>query len=372
MGLSIVFLVMTATAAMAVLWPLSRRRDAQGGSDLAVYRDQLAEIERDRARGTLLSTEAEAAHVEVARRLLAAAEIAKADHVSDLAGLRRRRKIVALVALIGVPLVSAGVYMAVGRPDLPDRPLAARLSEPPAAQGLPDLVARVESELQRRPEDGRGWDVIAPVYLRIGRPQDAATAYGNAIRLLGPSAEREAGLGEALVLAANGTVNAEAKAAFERALALQSGMPRARFYLARAEEQAGRSDAAADIYRDLIASAPEGAAWLDAAREALAETALGQEGRGPMVDAEALASATPEQRLATIRGMVEGLEERLNNAPRDLGGQLRLVRAWAMLGDASRAQSAARAARAAFEGDAGAVRRIDDLLLGLGLKDRPA
>lgn len=218
----------------------------------------------------------------------------------------------------------------------------------------------------------RNGELIAPVYLRTGRPQEAATAYSNAIRLLGPSAERESGLGEAMVLAANGTVNAEAKAAFERALALQSGTPRARFYLARAEEQAGRSSAAADIYRELIASAPESAAWLDTAREALAETALGQEGRGPVVDSEALASATPEQRLATIPGIVEGLEARLKQAPHDLGGQLRLVRAWAMLGDAGRAQSAADAARATFEGDAGAVGWIDDLLLGLGLKDRPA
>ncbi len=312
MSLGLVFIIMLAGAVMAVLWPLSRRRLAAEGSELAVYRDQLDEVERDRARGMIGDTEAEAASVELSRRLLTAADRAKSV-TSD--GGKGRRRVVAVIALVVLPLVSAVAYMELGRPDLPDQPLSARLSAPAERQDIAVLIGRVEAELQKRPEDGQGWEAIAPVYLRTGRSQDAVKAYSSAIRLLGPNAEREAGLGEALTMSAEGMVTPEAKAAFQRAVALDEGMPLARFYLGRAADQSGDRAGAATIYRELVAEAPPNAPWIEVARQALAETALGEEGRAPAVDPQALAAATPENRLATIRSMVEGLEARLKDAP---------------------------------------------------------
>jgi cytochrome c-type biogenesis protein CcmH len=99
--------------------------------------------------------------------------------------------------------------------------------------------------------------------------------------------------------------------------------------------------------------------------------ALGSEGQGPAVDPKALEGVSPDQRLATIRGMVEGLAARLNSAPGDLGGQLRLIRAWTMMGERDKALAQGKAARAAFSKDPNALRRIGDLLLGLGLEDKP-
>ena len=88
-------------------------------------------------------------------------------------------------------------------------------------------IAQVEAHLAKNPEDGRGWKVVAPVEDGLGRFEDAVKARRNAIRLSGASADREADLGESLMGAANGVVTDEAKAAFERALALDAKLPKA-------------------------------------------------------------------------------------------------------------------------------------------------
>ena len=186
---------MTAVAMFAVLWPLARRTSSlRSGSDVAVYRDQLEEIERDRAAGLIADQEAASAQVEVSRRLIAAAEAPTAPHASaDVATWRRRA--VALVALLALPLVAAGLYLALGSPMLPDQPLAPRLAAARGDQSFDSLIAQVETHLDRNPEDGRGWEVIAPIYLRLGRFDDAVKARRQALRLNGVTAERELGIG---------------------------------------------------------------------------------------------------------------------------------------------------------------------------------
>jgi cytochrome c-type biogenesis protein CcmH len=223
--------LMTAVAVLAVLWPLARRTgNLRSGSDVAVYRDQLEEIERDRASGLIPDQEAASAQVEVSRRLLAAAEAPPPPQASANVATWRRRA-VALVALLALPLGAAGLYLALGSPWLPDQPLAPRLAAARGDQSFEGLVAQVETHLDRNPEDGRGWEVIAPIYLRLGRFDEAVKARRQALRLNGDTAERESALGEALVFAANGMVTAEAKAAFEKAVSLDASDVPARYFL---------------------------------------------------------------------------------------------------------------------------------------------
>src|SRR6516165_6072919 len=92
MMLGLVFALMTAAAAFAVLWPLVRGVTGwASGSDLAVYQDQLAEIERDRAADRIEEREAEAARVEVSRRLLAAADKVSAEKTQSPTEAKWRR-----------------------------------------------------------------------------------------------------------------------------------------------------------------------------------------------------------------------------------------------------------------------------------------
>src|SRR5436305_14486657 len=172
--------------------------------------------------------------------------------------------------------------MLLGTPGLPDQPLAARLDAPVERRSIEALVGQIEHHLELNPQDGRGWETLAPVYLRLGRFQDAVKARTNAVRLLGDSAEREADLGEALTAAANGIVTVEAKAAFDRSIGLDAGNLKGRFYAALAAEQDGKAQEAAGIWRELLAQAPAGAPWAELVRNSLARVDPGvAPDRGP-------------------------------------------------------------------------------------------
>jgi cytochrome c-type biogenesis protein CcmH len=367
--------LMTAAAVLAVLWPLARRgRELRSGSDVAVYRDQLEEIERDRAAGLIADSEAAGAKVEVSRRLIAAAD-APAASPGNAAAVTRRRRAVAVAALVALPLGAVGIYLALGSPLLPDQPLTARLVEARANQSMESLIAQVEAHLAQRPDDGRGWEVIAPIYLRLGRFDDAVRARRNALRLNGDSAERQAALGEALVFGANGVVTAEAKSAFEKAVALDAAHVQARYFLGLAAEQDGDRARAAATWRALIETAPPDAPWVDFVRGALARVegaggaAAGGVRSGPSEEQVAASSElSAEQRNVMIQGMVDRLAERLNRDGSDVEGWLRLVRSYMVLGQADKARAAAADARRALAGDPNKLRRLDDLVKGLGLE----
>lgn len=369
--------LMTAAAVWAVLWPLARRgNELRSGSEVAVYRDQLAEVERDRAAGLIGESEAAGARVEVSRRLIAAAD-AQTVPPSSVSSATWRRRAVAVVALVVLPLGAAAFYLALGFPSLPDQPLAPRLAASRSDASVDTLIAQVEDHLSRHPEDGRGWEVIAPVYLRLGRFDDAVKARRNALRLNGATAEREAALGEALVFGANGVVTAEAKAAFERAIALDANRVEAKYFLGLAAEQDGDYSQAAATWRALLEAAPPDAPWIDVLRGALARVApagasAGAAGgsRSDPSDEQVTASSQlgPEQRRAMIEGMVERLSERLHRDGADVEGWLRLVRSYLVLGQPEKARAAVIDARRALAGDAIKLRRFDDLLRGLGLE----
>ena len=142
---------------------------------------------------------------------------------------------------------------ALASPRMPDEPLASRKVAPQANGGIEAAVAAVEARLTAKPDDGKGWAVIAPVYMRFERYADAAHAYAEALRLLGEDPSRRAAYGEALVAAAGGVVTDEARQAFDRALAEQPGQPQARYYVALAAEQDGKK---ADAIRDYNRCSP--------------------------------------------------------------------------------------------------------------------
>src|SRR5205807_9432547 len=165
--------------------------------------------------------------------------------------------------------------------------------------------------------------IIAPVYLQMGRFEDAVKARRNALRLNGESADRVASLGEALMLAADGVITAEAKGEFERAIRLEDSHVMARYYLGIAAEQNGDKAHAATIWRALLASAPPDAPWRPFVQAAMDRV----EGRSvvpgpasgfssqPAPTQEKIAAANDvpaEQRNAMVLGMVERLSERLH------------------------------------------------------------
>jgi cytochrome c-type biogenesis protein CcmH len=364
MTLWFVFALMTVAAIFAVLWPLSRRSSPQAGGDEAtVYKDQLAEIDRDVASGLIGVSEAGAARVEIGRRLLAAADGRDLPAQSNLT-LRRASAVVALVAL---PIAAVTFYLTLGSPQLGDFPLASRSRAPDVNQPLDNMVAQVEAHLEKNPTDGRGWSVLAPVLSRLGRYDDATRAYRNAISYAGDSAERRSDLGEALAGAAGGVVTAEAKAEFERAVALNADEPKANYFLGLVAEQDGRPADAATIWRAMLAKAPADAPW-----RPLVQAALVRVGgpAAPVLSNDAMAAAkdmNEADRGTMIRGMVDRLATRLKQNGHDVEGWLRLVRAYMVMGERDKAVNALTEARQAVAGDAERLRQLNEGLKNLGL-----
>jgi cytochrome c-type biogenesis protein CcmH len=366
MTLWFVFALMTAAAIFAVLWPLGRGgRVQKDGNETTIYQDQLAEIDRDLAAGLIGSPEAEAARVEIGRRLLAAVDGQREPPLAPNTSLRRSA---AVIALVGLPIVAVALYLPLGSPRLADFPLAERTTAPAVNQPLDNLVAQVESHLEKNPTDGRGWNVLAPVLARLGRYDDAVRAYRNSITYNGENAERRADLGEAIAGAAGGVITSEAKAEFERALALNPDEAKASYFLGLAAEQDGRAAEAASIWRAMLAKAPAAAPW-----RPLVQAALARVGGGPAAPAlsdDTVAAAkdmSEADRGAMIRGMVERLATRLKQNGDDVEGWLRLVRAYMVMGDRDKAKGALSDARQAVANDAERLRQLNEGLKNLGL-----
>lgn len=365
MTLWFVFALMTVAAIFAVLRPLSRGASAQaGGSEAVVYRDQLAEIDRDVAAGLIGASEAEAARVEIGRRLLAAAEGPRDLPARPNLNLRRAS---AIVALLGLPVAAVTFYLALGSPWLGDFPLASRTRTADVNQPLDNMVAQVEAHLEKNPTDGRGWTVLAPVLARLGRYDDAVRAYRNSITYAGDSAERRSDLGEALAGAAGGVVTVEAKAEFERAVAQNADEPKANYFLGLAAEQDGRKADAATTWRGMLARAPADAPW-----RPLIEAALARVGgpTAPALSSDAMSAAkdmNEHDRGTMIRGMVDRLATRLKQNGDDVEGWLRLMRAYMVMGERDKAASALTDARQAVANDAERLRQLNEGVKNLGL-----
>jgi len=371
MTLWFVFALMTVAAIFAVLWPLGRRGRADtGGSEVVVYRDQLAEIDRDLASGIIGAAEADAARIEISRRLLAAADQSGND--TPVQGSLSLRRAAAIVALVGLPVIASGFYLALGSPRLGDFPLAERSKVADVNQPLANLVAQVEAHLEKNPTDGRGWTVLAPVLSRLGRYDDAVRAYRNAITYAGDSADRRADLGEALMGTAGGVVTAEAKAEFERAVALNGDDAKASYFLGLAAEQDGRKADAAALWQKMLEKAPSDAPWRPMVQAALVRV-------GGTVPAGVSAPALPDgavaaakdmseaDRGAMIHGMVDRLATRLKTNGDDVEGWLRLVRAYLVMGERDKAMSALADARQAMANNADRLRQLNEGLKNLGL-----
>ncbi|TPI16533.1 c-type cytochrome biogenesis protein CcmI [Mesorhizobium sp. B4-1-3] len=366
--------ILTLGASLAVLLPLTggvKGGSPAGDHDLEVYRDQLSELDRDMARGLIQPAEAEEARAEIGRRILRLGAAMQPGAATPKPA--RSARWVASVAVLAVPLLSWGLYSMLGSPDLPSQPLAERLAKNPADSSVDELVARAEAHLAANPADGKGWDVLAPIYLRLQRFPDAVTAYRNAIRLDGDSAVRQSGLGEAIASAAGGIVSADAQNAFEAALKLDPANAKANFYLAVGLAQEGKKAEAVAAWQKMLGQLAPDSPWRSAVQQALAEAggpavADAAPATGPDAQqVEAAKQMSPQDRQAMIETMVAGLDDKLKQNPRDEEGWMRLIRSYVVLGKADQARAALGRAVAAFGADSAQAKKFTAFAASLGV-----
>jgi cytochrome c-type biogenesis protein CcmH len=384
MLLWVCFAVITAAVMAALLRPLWRPEAdalAPAEADLAVYRDQLSEIDADRDRGLIASAEAEAARTEVARRIIErAGDPREGAAAASAAGVPSPWISRAAAAL--VPLAAIAIYVGIGSPSMPDAPLEARRNVDPEKATIAELVGKVEARLAAKPDDGQGWAVIAPVYMRLNRFDDAATAFARANALLGEQTAYIMGYAEATVLANDGTVTDPARKAFRRVLELEPNRIEASFALSLAKEQDGDIAGALADYRSLLAGAAD-ARWkpaLEARVKSLEDRLAGRAPapEGPAGNADAastqvpapaseagVAAMKPEDQSQMIEAMVQRLADRLKTNGKDLPGWLQLIRSYSVLGRSGEMDGALADARRNFADDASALGEIDALAKSL-------
>ncbi len=366
--------LLTFAAILIVMLPLTRKDTvsvAEGEEDRSVYIQQLKEIDSDLARGLLDEQSAEQARLEISRRILkndrrmtdaAAGAEGKAVGAAEKKYLFSASDRWAIIlVLLFIPAVSWGVYAAIGTPDLPAQPLAERKNTMIQDKSAAELIAQAEAHLAKTPDDGRGWAILAPIYLRIGRVDDAINAYRKALELLGDDVDRLIGLGEALTIKANGQVTEEALALFEKAGTIEPSDMRPPLMKARALLQAGKRDDAINVLQIILNTSPEDAQWRADIEQTIANlkagaaapsTAPSQATQTPAVqapgptaeDVEAAAALSEQGRKDMIRSMVDGLAAKLQDNPTDIDGWERLLRAYVVLGERDNAAEALRKA----------------------------
>lgn len=366
----------TALLAVALLAPLLRRSATAGGEhahDVEVYRDQMAEVDRDAAAGLISAEEAEYARAEIGRRLLSSAD--KASKETGGSAKASRHPLAQAFIILLLPAIGIGLYLYAGSPGVPDAPLAARLANPGNDVAL--LLAKAENHLIQNPDDGAGWDLVAPIYLRNRRPADAVNAYRQAIRIRGESAERLSGLGESIVSSNQGLINSEATDAFRKALSLDRNDARSEFYLAFALEQEGRGMEALAAFQALAKSSPPDAPWQPIVAQHIATLQKGPAeampnpnapGNPSAADVAAAQDMSAGDRQQMIENMVAGLDEKLKADPNNFEGWMRLVRSYAMLKQADKASDALARALKAFPADGEQGKQLVALATQLGIK----
>ena len=384
--------------ALAVALPFLRGRavsESRAAYDAQAYRAQLREVDQDVARGVLTETEAQAARIEISRRLLAATDAIEAEGEAPAAPRDMRTRLA-----IGIPVIAAALYLGIGGDGRPDMPLdtrtdfASQMAQRPAQkraeaimqrsgyipgplpldtpelQRVADMVEQVEAVLEKKPGDSTGRLILARTLTRLGRHSEAARNYELLMTTATqPDLDLYGETVESMVMAANGYVSPEAESIADRGTTLNPQDARFRHYKALALSQRGKVDEALIRWADLLKDAQPSDPWVgmvyDYASEAADALGVPPPPRpagpsGPTREDIAAAAVMPaEDRNAMIEGMVAGLAERLADDPDDLQGWLRLIRAYTVLDRPEQRDKAVDMARRTFTGDTKALEQIE-------------
>ncbi|MEL7097556.1 MAG: c-type cytochrome biogenesis protein CcmI [Pseudomonadota bacterium] len=383
------------TGVMLALAVLRARGDAVEAADhdLQVYRDQLAEVDRDAERGVLAPEEAERVRTEVARRILAAD---RAAEQAPEAGRIGGGPILAGGLVAVVLAATFGVYLTYGAPGYGDLPLETRIAaaeaasaerpsqaeaeatvrgRPPLEEPSPDYVALVEQlrdAVAGRPDDLQGHVLLSQAEARLGNFAASARAQGGVVRIKGAEATAEdlATYADLLILAAGGYVSPEAEAALRAALALDAANGSARYYWGLMNAQTGRPDVAFRVWDALLREGPAEAPWIEPIVVQIEEMAFRAgvnyqlpeigAGRGPSAaDIAAARDMTPTERMQMIEGMVSSLGGRLASEGGPPEDWAQLITALGVLGRGDQAAAIVAEARTVFADAPGALDMIN-------------
>lgn len=395
-------LALTVAATLAlVLLRVRTGAEPAAAYDLRVYRDQLGDVDRDLARGVIAEADAERIRTEISRRILAADTQVQLQRSGRKQS--RRMSVLAAVAL-GITVIagSLALYRVLGAPGYGDLALSYRIemastahdNRPGQAEAEADLppltpleplsedylalVEKLRATVAERPNDLQGHMLLARQESVVGNLQAAYTAQARVLELKGDAVEAADYIDYAnmLILAAGGYVSPEAETALRDGLDLDPKNGVGRYYWGLMLEQNARPDLAFRVWQGLLMQGPADAPWMAPIRSQIQDLAM-RAGvdfdmppeampqpspdtapglRGPSAgDVAAAGDMDAGDRGEMIRGMVEGLSERLATEGGTPGEWAQLIGALGVLGETDRARAIYAEAETVFAGNAEAL-----------------
>lgn len=386
--------LMAAFCVALLLLPFIRRPAAStdgAAYDLEIYKAQLAEIERDLARGEVTAAEAAAARTEIGRRLLAADQAQRngaKDGQTATPALFRWVWPVSLGTALALPVLGVALYLNLGSPEEPAQPFAARGEERAAQARQGEEIAALRSQadalekaLADTPDLGN-WLRLGDMSMALEEYGRAAHAYAQARAMDPNDVDILASQAEAIIAGSQGSIGEQAQELLNAVLQRDPANLRAHFYMADADWQAGRRERALQRWAEMRRGGPADAPWQAIVESRIRRGAAEMEtdpapylpepqpalARGPNAqDIEDAAGMSAEDRSAMIGGMVDNLAARLEQSPDDIEGWLRLVRSYTIIGQQEDALDALRRGLGAFEGRMQESARLVALGRELGL-----
>ncbi len=391
MTLWLLLTILCSATAVVISIPLIRRYEDFGSEnqDQAIYQDQLKEVDRDQTAGTIDTTEAEAARVEIRRRL------ATAETVSSTARpLSSGWKTLALVSTAGLVILGGvNLYANLGSPELPlvasapspaARQAGAEAPAAAAAQPAPDasvgagqvegMITKLQARLQTNPKDAEGWRMLGWAQFNTQHFAASAEAYAKALEIDPANIDYKSAYAESLVQSAEGVVIPKAQALIAEVLAKDPKEYRARFYDALAHEQAGDQNGALDRWMGLLADAPADANWRNDVKQRVIN--LGKATGRDVAAATSLPKLDPaaptkplavDEKNAMVAGMIAKLATKLEANPKDRDGWAMMIRSLAVTGDKKGAEDALNKAIEIFKGDQGTIDGLNTIAKAAGV-----
>jgi len=385
LSIGVLFLCVTGLILRPVLRPVSGDSGAlDDDSHLMVYKDQLEELAREKAKGGVSEDEANAMEAEIRRNLLSAARQSGGHSGSSLSPTL---KTAAIFICAAIPAASFILYAQLGTPSLPDLPLADRdiagQSQGPVPERMAQAIEALKKELEENPDNLDGWVALSRALTAADQVLEAVSALRNAVALAPDNIQIKGDLASTLTQASQGVVGQEATELFGEILQAEPGDPRARYFNGLITAQSGDLRGAIAIWRGLEADSPFDAPWMPAVQSSVqaAGEQLGIDPtsikpqrvnigrRAPSQEEIAAIEALSEQeREALVNSMVENLAVRMEEEPDNIEGWVRLIRSYGVLGRMDDAQTAFDKAKTASDWSEQNLDRLDKLANEIGLE----
>lgn len=256
-----------------LLPPLLRRNAGTGIGEedavAAIYRDQLAEIDRDLQVGTLSPGQYESARSEIEQRLAEDLRIQE----GRAAGRAGSARLLAVGLAVAIPVFAVGAYLVTGSPAALDPATRLGMPEEDAAQRekMLELTARLAQRMQEHPEDPQGWLMLARSYRALGKLPESVRAFDQLARLRPDDAEVHADLAETIAMQQDGRIDGEALRQAQKALELDPRSEKALALLGTAAYDARRFDEAIGYWERLLTLAPPGTEYAKAVQAGIDE-----------------------------------------------------------------------------------------------------